>query len=77
MSSLIEEKTMNVPVNVIFDQEAKVWVATCDFFSIVTEANSLEKVQKNVYDLYPDMILANHINLNGQDIHLDFLYTEK
>lgn len=77
MTNLIEEKTMNVPVEVFFDKEANVWVATCDFLSIVTEGDSLELVKKNVYDLSPDMVSENNINLNGQEIHFEFLYTPK
>ncbi len=77
MTNLIEEKTMNVPVEVFFDKEANVWVATCDFLSIVTEGDSLELVKKNVYDLSPDMVSENNIILNGQEIHFEFLYTAK
>lgn len=64
-------------VDVVFDNEENVWVASCDALGIVTEAKTFEALTQRVQDLVPEMIEANQILLGGRKPYLKFSHLEE
>lgn len=85
MTRTIRARTMDkaspmnlvLDVEVLFDEEAKVWVADCETLCIVTEANTYESVTQQVRDLVPEMIKENNIDLGSQKIYLNFQHLDE
>lgn len=64
-------------VEVLYDAEAKVWVADCEPLGIVTEAATYEAVIQQVRELVPDMLMENNINLGNQKLYLNFQHIDE
>ncbi len=45
---------MNI-VNILWDNEANVWIATCDVLGIVLESESYDELIKRVIEAAPEM----------------------
>jgi hypothetical protein len=52
-------------VNVIFDVEGGVWVASCDALHAATEAPSYEAVTARFWEIAPEIALANGVAFDG------------
>ena len=48
-------------VNVIFDAECGMWVASCDALHTVTEASSYEALTARFWEIAPEVALANGV----------------
>ncbi len=51
---------MNV-VNITWDDEAKVWIATCDSLGIVLESDSYDELIKRVIQAAPEMAALKNV----------------
>jgi hypothetical protein len=63
-------------VNVLFDDEAKVWVAQCDSLSLVTESKTFEELISNVKLLAAELIELNDISVDSNKFTLNYKITE-
>ncbi len=50
---------MNI-VNIMWDDEAKVWIAICDGLGIALESESYDKLIQRVINAAPEMAELNH-----------------
>lgn len=60
---------MNIEVNVIWDHEAGVWVATNDELGVVLEGGSLDALLERVKYAISEML---ELNYNSVNAHVDF-----
>lgn len=58
-----------IVINVMWDQEARVWVAINDELPIATESDTYEGLVKRIQDIVPEMAEANHVDIS--DIEID------
>ncbi len=59
-----------VVINVMWDQEARVWVAINDELPIATESDTYEGLVKRIQDIVPEMAEANHVDISDVEIHI-------
>ena len=52
-------------VSILWDEEAGVWVATCDTLGIVLESESYDELIKRVIAVAPEMAKANNIECSS------------
>lgn len=58
--------SLSIKINVVFDEEANVYVATSnDLKGLVVEAETLDELKQEVALLIPEMISLNMPNLKG------------
>ncbi|HDL7604572.1 TPA: DUF1902 domain-containing protein [Yersinia enterocolitica] len=50
-----------------------VWVAECDELGLVSEAGSYEELTEKVWEIAPELYLANHLGDNPEGIMLTFI----
>ena len=62
-------------VNVIFDAECSMWVASCDALHVVTEAPSYEAVTTRFWEIAPEIALANGIGFDATS-RIQFCHVE-
>ena len=56
------EIIMNICVNIIWDNEASVYVATCDSIGLALESESYDKLIQRVRDAVPELLELNNIH---------------
>lgn len=59
-----------LPVHITYSDG--IYTAECDDLHLVTEAETIDELQEVVWDLAPDMIEANNLNINPDDLRLSF-----
>ena len=62
-------------VNVIFDAECGMWVASCDALHVVTEAPSYEAVTARFWEIAPEIALGNGIAFDARS-RVQFCHVE-
>lgn len=59
-------------VEVIKDEESKYWVASCEDLGLVTEAQTYEELTERCWEVVPDLIELNGLQVNPKDVRLRF-----
>lgn len=52
---------MNIVINIIFDEEAAVYVATCDMIGLALESASYDELVHRVINAAPELLKLNGI----------------
>jgi hypothetical protein len=63
-----------IKIEIIHDDEADVYIATSsDLKGLVVEAETLDELEKEVFDLVPELLALNNLNLQTKAAtHLSF-----
>ena len=67
---------VNPPHIVNVSHEDNMWIAECDTFGLVTEAATYDQLTERVWELVPDMIEANGLEIDAESIRLSFQHIE-
>ena len=52
---------MEYVINYMYDNEAKVWIASNDYIPLVLESDSLDDLMVKVRDAVPELLELNHL----------------
>lgn len=63
-------------VTVIHDPEDGMWIAECDEIGLVTEAETYESLTWRVWEIAPEVAVANGFNVTIDTLRLNFQHTE-
>lgn len=63
-------------VNVIFDAECHMLVATCADLALCTEAPSFEALTDRVWEIAPDMARENGLYIAPQNLRIRFAFDQ-
>ena len=63
-------------VTVIRDPEDGMWIAECDEIGLVTEAGTYEKLTHRVWEIAPEIAVANGFAVTEAAMRLNFQHTE-
>lgn len=77
MNSVVHPNFSRKPfvVNVIFDAECGMWVASCDALHVVTEAPSYEAVTARFWEIVPEIALGDGIAFDASS-RIQFRHVE-
>lgn len=67
---------VNPPHIVNVSHEDNMWIAECDTFGLVTEAPTYDQLTERVWELVPDMIEANDLEIEMESVRLSFQHIE-
>jgi hypothetical protein len=63
-------------VTVIHDPDDGMWIAVCDEIGVVTEAETYESLTWRVWEIAPELAVANGFNVTEETMRLNFQHTE-
>jgi hypothetical protein len=63
-------------VTVIHNSEDGMWIAECDEIGMVTEAETYESLTWRVWEIAPEVAVANGFNVTEETMRLNFQHTE-
>lgn len=63
-------------VEVIFDPECSLYVATCSALRLATEAPSFDALIERVRLIAPEIVEENGLHIAPKDLRLDFVYAD-
>ena len=53
-----------IKINVMWDNEASIWIVRCDEIGLVTESGSYDALMERIRIIAPEMAQENHKNIS-------------